>query len=59
LSKIIIHGFLPGSPSPEGKNYEAAWMNTFNVKNNNMGAYGFSTKLNDLLFYNNDSLIQQ
>jgi hypothetical protein len=24
-----------------------------------MGAYGFSTELNDLLFYNNDSLLQQ
>jgi myb proto-oncogene protein len=47
------------SSSPEGENYESAWMNIFSAENNNLGAYGFSTELNDLLLYNTDSLLQQ
>jgi len=50
--------FFPSSTSPEGGNYESAWMNTFSAENN-LGASGFSTGLNDLILYNNISPVQQ
>ena len=46
------------STSPEGENYESAWMKNFSAADNNLGTYGFSTELNDLFLYNTDSLIQ-
>lgn len=47
------------SSSSEVENYESAWMNPFSAESNNLGAYGFSTELNDLLLYSTESLIQQ
>ena len=47
------------SSSPEEANYDSAWMNTFNAENNSLGGYGFPAELNDLLLYNNDSVVQQ
>lgn len=51
--------FFPASRSPHGGDYESAWMDTFSVENNVLGASGFSTGLNDLLLYNNISTVQQ
>jgi len=44
--------FFSPSSSTEEENYESAWMNTFSAENNNSGASGFSTELNDLLAHN-------
>jgi hypothetical protein len=51
--------FFSASTSPEEGNYKSDWMNTFNVENNNMGAYEFSMELNDLLLYDSGSQVQQ
>lgn len=47
------------SSSPDRGHYKSDWMNTFNMEINNMGAYEFSTELNDLLSYTSDSQVQQ
>ena len=58
--QIIIYSFSLHPPHLKEKNYnESAWVNTFKIENNNLWSYGFSTEFNDLLFYNNDSVLQQ
>jgi len=51
--------FFPPSSSPEWGNYESESMSTFNLEKNNLGDYGFSTDLSDLLLYSNGSQVQQ
>lgn len=50
--------FLPPCRSPEWGTYESESMSTFNLEKNNLGDYGFSMDLSDLLLSTNISQVQ-